>query len=111
MKSPECASVECIYNDKLHKGICIGVSKNTNSYGRDVVRQCWVKQKPTPNISCVTEMQVQMTPRESVGIGVALIRASAIGEMLLSKIDKELLLNKINKHEEAKQNSNEKENP
>lgn len=87
MKQPECVSIECIYNDKLHKGLCIGVSQNTNSYGKDVIRQCWVKQKPTPNMRCITEMQVQMTPMEAIGVGVALIRSSIIGETMLKRLE------------------------
>lgn len=101
MKQPDCVSIECVYNDKLHKGLCVGVSQNTNSYGKDVIRQCWVKQKPTPNMRCITEMQVQMTPMEAVGIGVALIRSSIVGESLLKQLE--------SKQEGAKKNEEEKE--
>ena len=84
---PECVSIECIYNDKEHKGLCIGVSQHANSYPKDVIRMCWVRQKPTPNMRCVTETQAQMTPKEAVGVGVGLIRASIIGETLLRKLE------------------------
>lgn len=103
-KQPECVSMECIWNDKLRKGFCVGVSQQTNSYGRDVVRMCWVKQKPTPNMRCIVEMQVQMTPKESVGIGVALIRSSAIGEMLLSNMAKNMPEKKEEKNENKSNN-------
>lgn len=102
MKQPDCVSIECIYNDKLRKGLCIGVSQNTHSYGKDVIRQCWVKQRPTPNMRCVTEMQVQMTPMEAVGVGVALIRSSIIGETMLKRLEAT--------KQEANRNPREKEN-
>lgn len=101
MKPPECVSIECIYNDKLHKGLCIGVSQNTKSYGKDVIRQCWVSQKPTPNMQCITEMQVQMTPMEAVGVGVALIRSSIIGETMLKRLTSK----------QMETNTHEKESP
>lgn len=78
-----CIPIDCIYNDLLHKGLCIGVCRDTKSYPKDVVRMCWVSRKPAPNMPCATHTQVQMTPRESVGVGVALIRASIIGESML----------------------------
>lgn len=86
---PECISIECIYNDKLHKGLCIGVSQHTNSYSKDVIRMCWVNQKPTPDMRCLAKMQAQMTPKEAVGVGVGLIRSSIVGENLLRRMELE----------------------
>lgn len=79
----DCISIECIYNDKLRRGLCIGVSNNTRSYSKDVVRMCWITEKPVPNKECKTKMQTQMTPAEAVGTGVGLIRSSIVGETLL----------------------------
>lgn len=79
----ECLSIDCIFNEKLRKGICIGVSDHTRSYSKDVIRMCLVEKKPSLQAKCETKTQAQMTPAEAVGIGVALIRASIIGESLL----------------------------
>lgn len=79
----KCVSIDCIWNDVLKKGLCIGVSSDTRSYKKDVIRMCWVTEKPTMNKECRVKMQAQMTPKEAVGTGVALIRASIIGESLL----------------------------
>lgn len=79
----ECISIECIYNDKLHRGLCIGISNNTRSYSKDVVRLCWITEKPTGIKECRTKIQTQMTPAEAVGVGVGLIRSSIVGETLL----------------------------
>lgn len=84
MTTNNCISIECIYNDKLMKGLCIGVCGDTRTYSKDVIRMCWVKQKPTTGRKCDVQMQAQMTPREAVGVGVALIRSSIIGEHLLN---------------------------
>lgn len=81
-----CISIECIYNDKEKKGLCIGVSSETRSYEKDVIRLCWVGDKPTPNKECDVGTQAQMTPAEAVGVGVALIRSSIVGENLLRNI-------------------------
>lgn len=87
-KQPECIPVQCLYNDKLGKGVCIGVSKHTRSYEKDVIRMCWVKNRPTINLKCVTDMQVQMTPKEAELFGVALIQAAIVGKDLLRNIEK-----------------------
>lgn len=83
----DCVTIECVYNDKLRKGMCIGVSQNTRSYHRDVIRMCWIKDKPVEGKPCHYTMQSQMTPLEAVKIGVALIRSSIIGDSLLRKMD------------------------
>lgn len=91
---------ECIYNDKLKKGLCIGISDNTRTYHKDVVRMCWVTEKPEPSKKCRYSLQVQMTPAEAVGVGVALIGARVIGEAMLKNV--EATRAKEGKHEEAK---------
>lgn len=83
----DCISIECIFNDKLHKGVCIGISNNTRSYAKDVVRLCWVTENPSANRECNAKMQTQMTPAEAVGVGVGLIRSSIVGETLLKKLE------------------------
>lgn len=85
MSNPECAHINYIWNDKLRKGFCVGVSQNTRSYSRDVVRLCWVKHKPTPNMRCITEMQVQLTPEEAGAISLALGGAHLVGTGMLLK--------------------------
>lgn len=83
-KMNNCVSIECIYNDRMMKGLCIGVCGDTRSFSKDVIRMCWVKHKPMMGKKCDVQMQAQMTPREAVGVGVGLIRASIIGEHLLN---------------------------
>jgi hypothetical protein len=88
MSQKECVSIECIFNDKLRKGLCVGVSQNTRTYSKDVIHMCWVTEKPSLNQKCTAEMNAQMTPKEAVGVGVGLIRASIIGESLLRRVEK-----------------------
>lgn len=81
----ECVSIDCIFNEKMKKGLCIGVSPKTLSYDKDVIRLCWITQRPTPHARCLVKMQAQMTPIEAIGVGVGLIRASIIGESYLKR--------------------------
>lgn len=83
MKMDNCVSIECIFNDALKKGLCIGVCTATRSFSGDVVRLCWVCKKPEMGKECDVSYQAQMTPAEAVGVGVGLIRSSIIGETLL----------------------------
>ena len=87
-KTQECVPIECIYNDRLKRGLCVGVSNNTRSYSRDVIRMCWVNQKPNPRkLPCHTNTQAQMTPNEAIAVGVALIQGSIIGQTLLKRLE------------------------
>lgn len=83
----DCVSIDCIFDIKLRRGLCVGVSKTAKPDGKDVIRLCWVTQKPSPNIKCTTKMQAQMIPSEAIRVGVALIRSSILGESLLRKLD------------------------
>lgn len=82
-KKSICVPIECIFNEKLRKGLCVGVSHDTRSYSKDVIRLCWVRKKSIQGVDCAVNMQAQMTPAEAVGIGVALIRSSIVGESML----------------------------
>ena len=81
----KCVSIACVYNQTLEKGLCIGVSDDTRSYNKDVIRMCWVSEPPEQNKECKVTMQAQMTPPEAANVGVALIRSSIVGESLLRK--------------------------
>lgn len=87
MSEDGCISIDIIYNDQLKKGLCVGVCGNPRTYKKDVVRMCWVGRKPSPNAKCDVNTDAQMTPAEAVGVGVALIRSSIVGETLLKRIE------------------------
>lgn len=89
MEKIRCVPIECVFNDKLRKGLCVGVCEDTRSFNKDVVRMCWVRKKPTQGANCAVNMEAQMTPAEAVGVGVALIRSSIVGESILKKKEME----------------------
>ena len=90
MSQPNCVAIDCVFNEKMKKGLCIGVAQaRPTSYEKDVIHLCWVNSKPQPNVKCSVHTQAAMTPAEAVGVGVGLIRASIIGESLLRKMEAE----------------------
>lgn len=87
-KNADCVAIHCIWNDKLKKGLCIGFSKNTRSYSKDVCRLCYLEgSKPVPNKPCPPrKIGAQMTPQEALETGAALIQCSGYGEYLLQRL-------------------------
>jgi hypothetical protein len=85
----DCQGIDCIFNEKQKKGLCIGVSTDTKSYVKDVIRLCWVEEKPALKKRCKVKMQAQMTFQEAIGVGVGLIRSSIVGETLVRRMEAE----------------------
>jgi hypothetical protein len=68
------------------KGLCIGVVASARPYVQDVVRLCWITEKPSQKKKCAIKFQALINPKEAVGVGVNLIRASIIGDSLIRKV-------------------------
>lgn len=83
MSEVKCRQVSVAFDGK--NGFCVGISADSKTN----VRMCWIKSLKKPCDS--GETQATLTPRESVGVGVALIQASIIGEAALR--NKQLLKN------------------
>jgi hypothetical protein len=75
-----------ITNAETGKGLCVGVAEAPKeSYDKDVIRVCLLNKRPDPSKPCEGKLLFVFTPEESVQIGLALIKASVLGQQFLEK--------------------------